>query len=169
MNILDILVVFTSIFCAILGSYWGLIRQVIAMTGLLVGIIVAGSYGPVVAAWLSSFIPNAALSGALGFILVLISFSACASLIASLLHRYVGLLFLGWLDQLLGGILGLLQALLASAVVIGVLVAYSLITWETIVNSSWLADPLLRMNLLIAPLLREDLRQAIQAVLTSGM
>jgi membrane protein required for colicin V production len=166
MNILDILVVFTSIFCALLGSYWGLIRQVLAITGLLVGITIAGSYGPVVAAWLSSFMPNAALAGALGFILVLTGFSAFASLIASLLHRYVGLLFLGWLDQLLGGMLGLLQALLASAVVLVVLVAYSLITWDTLVNSSWLADPLLRLSLLITPLLREDVRQAIQAALT---
>ncbi len=166
MNMLDIIMACAIIFCAVLGSYWGLIRQVLAVTGLLVGIVVAGSYGPVVAAWLSSFTSSDAPAGAWGFILVLIGFSAFAGLIASLLHRYVGLLFLGWPEHLLGGILGLLQALLAGATLLAVLMAYSRPTWETVVATSWLAEPLLRLSILITPLLRDELRQAIQATLT---
>ncbi len=138
-----------------LGAYWGLIRQVIAVVGLVVGVALAGRYGPLVALWLSSFIADPGAAGAAGFLGVLLLVSATASLVASLLRLFVGLLFLGWLDHLLGGLLGLAQALLAAAALVLVMHAYPLSLWSEALRASVLAGPLLRLSVIYAPLLPE--------------
>jgi len=141
-----------------LGAYWGLIRQVIAVVGLVVGVALAGRYGPVVALWLSSFIADPGAAGAAGFLSVLLLVSATASLVASLLRLFVGLLFLGWLDHLLGGLLGLAQALLAAAALVLVMHAYPLSLWSEALRTSALAGPLLDLSVIYAPLLPELVR-----------
>jgi membrane protein required for colicin V production len=152
-NGLDYLLIFGAAAFALLGIYWGLIRQVLALVGLLVGVAVAGRYGPDVAGWLSSFVSDPRLAGALGFLLVLGAVSTTASLIASVLHTFAGLLFLGWLDHLLGGLLGLLQAVLAGAVVLTVLAAFPQPAWSDQLAGSQLAGGLLQIGALFAPLL----------------
>ncbi len=154
--ILAIILLFTG-----LGIYWGLIRQVLAIVGFLVGVILAGQYGGDVAGWISSFDVNEALAGALGFILVLLFVSSVASLIASLLRFFVGLLFLGWVDHLLGGVLGLVQALLASAALIIITMAFPLPAWNQSIATSQLTPPLLPLSAALTALLPEMFRVAI--------
>jgi membrane protein required for colicin V production len=136
-----------------LGLYWGLIRQTLSLVGLIVGIIAAGRYGPQVADWLSSFLPDPLLAGALGFLVVLLLVSALASLLASLLRLFIGLLFLGWLDHLLGGLLGLLQAVIAAAVLLVIMQAFPQPLWTPLLTESRLAEPLLRVGDLLSGLL----------------
>src|SRR5512147_2496735 len=102
MNSVDIAIIVVVLLFGALGIYWGFIRQVLALAGLVAGVIFAGRYGASVADALSSFVSNDALARLLGFVLVVIGVSAAVSLLASLLHRFVGLLFLGWLDHLAG-------------------------------------------------------------------
>jgi membrane protein required for colicin V production len=121
MNTLDTLLVIVLVISTALGVYWGLIRQVLSVIGLIAGVALATRYGGRVADSLSSFITSDTVAQALGFVLVLVAVSATASLLATLLRRSVGLLFLGWLDHLLGGILGLVQGALACTVILIVL------------------------------------------------
>lgn len=165
MNALDILFLALIIFLTLLGFYWGLIRQVLALAGLLVGVIVAGRFGPVVAAWLSSFVADALLADALGFVLVVLFVSVVASLVASILRLFVGLLFLGQFDHLAGGVLGLLQGLLASTVVLVTMVTFQVPAWDQLLESSRLAGPLLRISEPVTMLLPEVFRLAVQAAL----
>lgn len=153
MNGLDYTILAGAALFVALGAYWGLIRQVIAVTGLVVGVALAGRYGPVAALWLSSFIADPGAASVAGFVGVLLVVSATASLAASLLRLFVGLLFLGWLDHLLGGLLGLAQALLAAAALLLVLHAYPLSLWSEALRTSLLAGPLLRLSAIYAPLL----------------
>ena len=150
---LDYVLLIGGALFTLLGIYWGFIRQLLSVVGLLVGVGVAGRYGPNVAEWLSSFVADPRLAGALGFLLVLILVSSLASLVASVLRLFVGLLFLGWFDHLLGGLLGLLQAVLAGAAVLTVLVAFPQPGWSTAIAQSQLAGPLLEIGGLFAPLL----------------
>lgn len=130
----------------ILGLYWGIIRQVLAIVGLVVGFMLAGQYGSEVAMWLGSLITDPNLAQVLGFIAVLLLVSATTSLIASLLHALAGLVFLGWLDHLLGALLGLAQGLLAVTAVLIVLVVFPVEPWSGFVRSSLLAGWLLRIG-----------------------
>jgi len=123
MNVIDILVIALVLVSGVLGLYWGIIRQVLAIVGLLAGIALAGRYGVNVAEWLSSFVNDTRAADVLGFVAVFLGVTALVSLLASLLHRLAGLLFLGWADHAIGGVLGLLQGALMATVLIAVLAA----------------------------------------------
>lgn len=164
MNNLDYAILIGAGVFFLLGLYWGLIRQVLSIVGLVVGVAAAGRFGPEVAGWLSSFIADPLLAGAIGFLGVLLLVSAAASLAASALRVFVGLLFLGWLDHLLGGVLGLVQAVLAAAVLLVVMAAFPLGTWSDAVAGSTLAPPLLRIGGVFNAFLPELFAAAVPAV-----
>jgi membrane protein required for colicin V production len=165
MNNLDLTLLIGAGLFVLLGVYWGLIRQVLAIAGLFVGVAMAGRFGPDVAAWLSSFIADPQLAGVVGFVAVLLLVSAVASLIASLLRIFIGLLFLGWIDHLLGGVLGLAQAVLAGAALLIGLVAFPAPAWTAAVEGSALASGLLRAAGALTALLPEMFGTAVRGFL----
>lgn len=165
MNNLDYAILIGSGLFFLLGLYWGLIRQILSIAGLVVGVMAAGRYGPDVAAWLSSFVADPVLAGAIGFLGVLLLVSALASLVASALRLFAGLLFLGWLDHLLGGLLGLVQAALAAAALLLAMVAFPLELWSDAVATSALAQPLLRVGGVFGAVLPDFFRAALDAAL----
>jgi membrane protein required for colicin V production len=165
MNSLDVTLLVGAGLFVLLGIYWGLIRQVLAIAGLLVGVGLAGRYGPSVAGWLSSFISDQQVAGIIGFVAVLLLVSALASLIASLLRLFVGLLFLGWVDHLLGGVLGLGQAVLAGTALLIGMVTFPAPAWMGAVDSSALAATLLHAGGALTALLPEMFGSAVRTFL----
>lgn len=165
MNNLDIALLIMAGLFTLLGVYWGLIRQVLSIVGLLVGLAMAGRYGPDVGSWLSSFISDPLVTGIIGFVAVLVLVSAVVSLIASALRIFVGLLFLGWLDHLLGGVLGLVQAVIAGAALLIALVAFPAPAWSAAVESSMLAGVFLRLASPLTAMLPDFFGAAVRAFL----
>lgn len=148
----DIVILIVLLLFAALGVYWGLIRQVLALAGLILGVIVAGQYGSAVGGWMTSFVADDRLAQVLGFLLTFLIISMLASLLASLLRFFVGLLFLGWLDHLAGGLLGALQGLFGASVI--------LVAWAAIdpaqaaeLAAAPVTGPLLAFGQLFVPLL----------------
>jgi membrane protein required for colicin V production len=162
MNSIDIIIAIVALLFGVLGVYWGLIRQVLALVGLIAGIVLASRYSGTVGDALSSFVNNDMLALVLGFALVLIAVSSAASLLASLLRRFVGLLFLGWLDHLIGGLLGLLQGLLACTVILLVAATFPLALWTPAVADSQFAPTLVRAFSFLLPLLPNSFHLAAQ-------
>lgn len=149
----------------LLGLYWGLIRQVLAVVGLVVGVIVAGRTSPEVTIWLSSFWPDPITAGAVAFFGILFLVSAIASLVASVLRVFIGLLFLGWLDHVLGALLGLIQATLAGAIMLMAMVTFPLPLWSDAVVTSVLAGRLLQIAAPVSNLLPDLFGLAVEAAL----
>ncbi len=147
----------------VFGLYWGLIRQVLSVVGLIVGFMLAGQYGTEVAIWLGSLISDPNLAQALGFLAVLLLVSGTASLIASLLHTMAGLVFLGWIDHLLGAILGLAQGIIAVTAVLIVLVVFPIDPWSGWLRSSLFAGWMLRLGEPLTMLLPELFTAAVRA------
>jgi membrane protein required for colicin V production len=168
MNNLDLTLLIGAGIFVLLGVYWGFIRQVLAIVGLIVGVALAGRLGPGVAGWLSSFIADPGLAGIIGFAAVLLLVSAVASLIASLLRLFVGLLFLGWADHALGGLLGLAQAVLAGAALLIGLITFPSPAWSAAVEESALAGGLLRAGGLLTAMLPDMFGEAVRHFLSGG-
>jgi membrane protein required for colicin V production len=162
MNSVDIIIIVVALLFGALGIYWGFIRQVLALAGLIAGVVFAGRYGASVADALSSFIASDALARLLGFVIVLLGVSAVASLLASLLHRFVGLLFLGWLDHLAGGLLGVVQGLMACTVFLLLAITFPLSFWASSVSGSQFAPVLVRTFGFLLPLLPVSFHLAAQ-------
>jgi membrane protein required for colicin V production len=150
---------------AVLGLYWGLIRQVLAVAGIVVGIVLAGRFGETVAGWLSSFVISPQVASAAGFVLVVIFVSSIASLIASFLRIFVGLLFLGWLDHFLGALLGILQAVIVGAIVTIAMVVFPDPAWQQLLIGSRFATPFLQFGSLLSALLPDTFQAAVATVL----
>ena len=162
MNAIDLLMLGIIGFSAALGLYWGIIRQVLSVVGLIAGIVLANRYGANVAEWLSSFITDILVTNILGFVVVLIGVSALASLLASLLHRFVGLLFLGWADHALGGLLGVVQGVVFAAVILAVLAANPSGAIGEALRDSTYAPRVVQTFGFVLTLLPESIRTAAQ-------
>ena len=145
MSTLDLFVVGVIALCGLLGIYWGCIRQVLSVVGLIAGLVLANRLGGRAADAFSSFVTNDALAQVLGFVFVLLAVSAVVSLLATLLRRFVGLLFLGWLDHLIGGVLGLLQGALVCTVLLVVAAFFSTELFAGALEQSRVAPELMRM------------------------
>src|SRR5262245_41178184 len=156
MSSVDTIIVVVILLSAALGIYWGFIRQVLALAGLIAGLVFASRYGAAVAEALSSLVASDTLVRGLGFVFVLVGVSAAASLLASLLRRFVGLLFLGWLDFLAGGLLGLVQGLMVCTIFLLAAATFPLALWAPAIANSQLAPTLVRLFSFLLPLLPDS-------------
>ncbi len=155
MDIVDLGIGMALILAGALGLYWGVLRQMVALAGLAAGLAVAGRYGSAAGDALGSFVNDPAVAGAGGTLAVLAAVSGTASLLASLVHLYAGLLFLGRLDHGLGAVLGVLYAALLIAALTLVGTAYPSALWDPIVDRSTFAPLLVELfGPVVAPLLR---------------
>ena len=162
MSNVDLIIVIAILLSGALGIYWGFIRQVLSLAGLIAGLVFASRYGAAVADALSSFVASDTLARVLGFGIVLIGVSAAASFMASLLRRFVGLLFLGWLDHLAGGLLGLLQGALICTIFLLAAATFPLALWAPAIADSQFAPALVRMFSFLLPLLPASFHVAAQ-------
>lgn len=154
MGMVDTTIIVIVLFSALLGLYWGAIRQALSLFGLLAGLALAHAHTVEVADLLSSVLPNYTLSLVVAFILIMISVSAAASLIASLIRKFAGLLFLGWADHAIGAVLGALQAAFFCSAVLLVANAIPNSSWQPALQESQFAPVLMATaGALIMPLL----------------
>lgn len=162
MSLLDIIIIAVLISFTAVSAFWGMTREVIAVAGLVVGIIVAGIIDDTVAQNLT-FINDQNVARGVAFVGIVIVFSMIASIIASILYFFIGLLFLGPLDHLLGAGLGFIQGILAVGVImVGTLVIFPSWTQDqlqqsTIANA--IVGPLSSVAVIFAP---DALKNAVE-------
>jgi membrane protein required for colicin V production len=162
MNGVDVAIIIALLLSTALGVYWGLIRQVLSVVGLVAGVVLASRYGVDVADALSSFVRSAIVAQALGFTFVVIAVSSLVGLLATLLHRFIGLLFLGWLDHLTGGLLGLVQAALLCTVLLAIAAVLPNETVIDALDGSRVAPVLVRLFGGVLELMPESFRFSTQ-------
>ncbi|MFM7678275.1 MAG: CvpA family protein [Roseiflexaceae bacterium] len=129
MVIVDIAILLLVVVFTTLGFYWGAIRQLLAIIGLLASFVVAGRYGMSVAALIEPSVANRSYAMLIAVMLIMMAVNGCASLAASLIQQFAGLIALGLVDHLLGALLGALQALLVVVGLLLVMAAFPHQTW----------------------------------------
>jgi membrane protein required for colicin V production len=116
MNWVDITIISTLVTSTLTGLFWGLIRQVIAIFGLVGGIMIAGRFYAPVSEFLhgkdgGGLVADANWARIIAFVGIVILFSLALGAAGSVLRVVAKLLFLGWLDHILGALLGFLMAI----------------------------------------------------------
>ncbi len=149
MNWVDVTIVTALIVSAGLGLFWGLIRQVASTFGLILAIALAGVYYKGLAGAFHSedgggLIADPNVANLLAFVLILVGVSLGIGIIASILRTVLGLLFLGWLDHLLGALLGIAQMVLLMGVITIVATVFPVPGLSDAVRESTLAPLLTR-------------------------
>jgi len=104
MNWLDLVIIVITILLGLLGLGRGAIRAVFGIVGLIGGIALAGHYYRPFANMLS---PEGAIwSGIAAYAIILVATLIVASIIGWLVAKLARIVMLGWLDKLIGFILG---------------------------------------------------------------
>ena len=116
MNWVDIAILCTIVGSTLAGFFWGIIRQAVSIIGLWGGIILAGRLYQPVADLLhgpdgGGIIADASWAKIIAFGLVIIVFSLLLGILGSVLRLVLKLFFLGWVDNVLGALLGFLTSL----------------------------------------------------------
>ncbi|WP_110517225.1 CvpA family protein [Herpetosiphon llansteffanensis] len=157
MTILDWVLIGIMLWYTVLGYYWGTIRQLLALVGLITAIAIAGRMYPSVTDLLISLIPATApgFISVLAFLLSLLAITGLVSAIASWLRLKVGLLFLGRTDHVIGAILGLVQAIVLIGAGLAGCVGLPQIGIIDAIQQSTLAEYLGPVVLMIVKLLPE--------------
>jgi membrane protein required for colicin V production len=104
-NWLDIILAIFLILSAFIGLERGLVRTIVPLVGLIVGVLVAGSYYDALAHRLLH--SNSAIAYIFAFAIIVVAFLVMATIFAVALQKVLSLTILGWLDRLGGMVLGL--------------------------------------------------------------
>jgi len=122
MNWLDIVILVVVVALGIVGLRQGLIRTVFGIAGLIGGIFLAGRYYDELAALL--FPSSAIWANIAAYAIIAVATMVVAGVIGWLLAKVVNFVALGWLDKLVGGILGVVIGALLCAAILAIVVKY---------------------------------------------
>jgi membrane protein required for colicin V production len=122
MNWLDIVIIVVIVLLGVAGLRQGMIRTVFGIAGLIGGIVLAGRYYDELAARL--FPSGAAWGNITAYAIILIVTLVVAGVIGWLLAKLVNFAALGWLDRVMGFILGVVIGGLLCAAILAIVVKY---------------------------------------------
>ncbi len=105
MNWLDMVIMVAIGVAAFIGVRKGIIKMAATLVGLVVGVVLAGRYYALFSKWLF-FIPWPGLAKVAAFAIIFIGVMVLATVLARLLERATSAIMLGWVNRLVGGILG---------------------------------------------------------------
>jgi membrane protein required for colicin V production len=122
MNWLDIVIIVVIVLLGVAGLRQGMIRTVFGIAGLIGGIVLAGRYYDELAARL---FPSGAIWGNIAaYAIILLATLLVAGVIGWLIAKLVNFAALGWLDRVMGFILGVVIGGLLCAAILAIVVKY---------------------------------------------
>lgn len=106
----DLVVACISLFFLVRGLWIGCVRQLAAFGALVGGYCLAGQYADAILPWTERFVDNPKLTFLVSFGLIFIVAAIVFTLIGKVLHRFLQITLLGWLDRLSGLGVGAVKA-----------------------------------------------------------
>ena len=163
MNWVDVTILTALTVSLILGLYWGLIRQLAATFGLILAILLAGRFYEQLAGFLSppdgsGWIKDSSTAKIVAFVAIVIGVSVLIGVVSGIIRTALNLIFLGWLDHVLGALLGVAQMLILIEVILVVASVIRVPNLSDAVDSSTLAGILLRPLSFVVDLLPPEFK-----------
>jgi membrane protein required for colicin V production len=116
MNAFDIAIIVIVSFCLIRGMFNGLIGEISGIIGVFAGFYGAYTYYPLMAVYAEGFIETPGIRNLMVFFFLFCAILIIVSLIALLIRKILRLVFLGWVDRILGLVFGAAKGLLIVSV-----------------------------------------------------
>jgi membrane protein required for colicin V production len=164
-NLVDILILSCVCIAVVLGFWRGFARTLTAVAGVIIGVVAAGKYYPVVEPYLSKISSlDPYISAILSMVIIFIAIQAIFVFIRKVLEALLDFTRLSWLDRIFGACMGALAGFLFVAATVHILLA-AVPEWSS-VNSSKLLRPVERLTGLAMNYVPEKIVSQFQ-VLTS--
>jgi membrane protein required for colicin V production len=168
-NWLDIVLAAAVLAAVIVGLIKGFVRELIGLIVIVVGIVVAAQiFGPV-ARFIGKFISNPTTANFIGFLLVFLVILIAGGILAGVIAKLTkgGL---GFMNNLLGGIIGFLEGVLVAGAIVFAMLAFPVD--KTALTNSKLAPLAYSVTKTIVQFipreLKDQLRDAYQNIFRSG-
>jgi len=123
-KLVDVAILAILIFSTLAAIRQGLVRELFALAGLVIGLLVASRQYPALAVPLSHWIHSPGIADALAFLCIALGIMLVASLIGSALRDAVEFIGLSWADGILGAAFGLVRGCLLVMVALLALAAF---------------------------------------------
>ena len=122
MQTIDIIICALLVIGLIGGLREGLVKQIAGLAGLIGGLLLGRTFYMPVGEWLgTTFGISAEASHITAFILILVIVPLLFSLVGWLVSKILSAICLGWINRILGGVVGVLKfALFAGVVITGI-------------------------------------------------
>ena len=155
MNWLDVVFIVIMAAAAVLGIVKGFVRQVIGLAAVILGLILAGLYYGGAAEIIAKFVHDKLLSNFLGFLVIFFAVLAAGALLGLLVSKAMkGPLALA--NRALGGVFGLIKAVLICGIIVFALAAFDVA--KPSVEASRLAPLCLGVTRAAVNLVPQDLK-----------
>lgn len=153
MNWLDLIIIIVAIVFAVVGLWRGAIKAAFGIVGLVGGIALAGRCYQTLANVLSS--NGATWAKIAAYAIILVATLVIAGIIGRIIARLAHITMLGWVDRLVGFILGAVIGSMLFAAFLAIVCKY-LPDTEAVIAQSVLARFLMEQIPLLLALLPED-------------
>ena len=156
LNLFDLVVAVIFLFFLVRGLWVGFMRQLAAFFALVGSYYLAGQYAARVLPFTERFVDNPKLTFLVSFIIVFLVAALVFTLIGKVLHRFMQITLLGWLDRSSGLVLGGVKAAVVASLLY-MFLASSLSTTNELLRKSY-SSPYLKQGAVILQSFIDDPR-----------
>ena len=158
MNFADIVIVIILIIGLLSGLAKGFVRGLFGLVALVLGVMIAASTYELVATSVMNFVPGDRAPEVVSFALIFLVVILAIGFLGRVISKALKLAALGWLDRLMGGLLGIVMASIITALLLLVAVMAGFGDMKTL-RESRLAPNVLHLTDVIVSIVPEDARQ----------
>ncbi|WP_310600908.1 CvpA family protein [Desulfobulbus sp.] len=134
----DLVVAALFLLFMVRGIWIGFVRQLAAFFALVGSYVIAGQYADRILPWTERFVDNPKLTFFVSFAILFVVSALVFTLIGKVLHRFLQITLMGWLDRLTGLLLGCAKAVLVASLLY-MLLASTLSTTNEMLRKSYSA------------------------------
>jgi membrane protein required for colicin V production len=168
-NWLDIILALVVLSAIIVGLVKGFVRELIGLIVIIAGIIIAARFFGPVARFAGKFISNTTTANFIGFLLVFLAVLILGGILAGFIAKLTkgGL---GFVNHVLGGLIGLIEGILAAGAIVFAMLAFPIN--KNAINGSQLAPFIYGFTKTVVQFipqeLKDQLRDAYENISKSG-
>ncbi len=120
MNSLDIGILLIAAIFFIRGIFRGFVFELVSIVGLILGYIISITYLSLLAGYIFSFFPSFSESivNLVSFFILFVGTNLLLRLVANIITKTLKIAMLGWLNRLLGGLLGMLKSIIIMSILV---------------------------------------------------
>ncbi len=125
MNWLDLVLLLVIALSVLAGFFKGFARTSFGLLSLVLALACGLWFYPLVAGWVDQWVSSVHAANMIGFAIIFVGVLIAGALLGALVAKLLQVVHLSWLDRLLGGAFGVIRGVLLGAVLILVMMAFS--------------------------------------------